>query len=63
MLIARLIAMTALLGLLAACDTNNLKDPPTPMGDFAMGLNVVVEDTAQTVPISRKALQGSGRTR
>ena len=58
MLIARLIAMTALLGLLAACDTNNLKDPPTPMGDFAMGLNVVVEDTAQTVPISRKALPG-----
>ena len=58
MLIARLIAMTALLGLLAACDTNNLKDPPTPMGDFAMGLNVVVDDTAQTVPISRKALPG-----
>ena len=51
----RLLALFATLGLLAACDTNNLKDPPTPMGDFAMGLNVVVADTSQTVPFSRKA--------
>ena len=57
-ILPRLTAVIALLGLLAACDTNNLKDPPVPMGDFAMGLNVVVEETAQTVPISRKAKPG-----
>lgn len=51
----RLFVMFALFGLLAACDTNTLKDPPTPMGDFALGLNIVVADTAQTLPISRKA--------
>ena len=55
MLMPRLIALTALLGLLVGCAANKLTDPPIPMGDFAMGLNVVVADTAQTVPISRKA--------
>ena len=43
------------LTLLAACQTNDLKEPPAPLGDFALGLNVVVTDNIQMVPISRAA--------
>lgn len=43
------------LTLLAACQTNDLKEPPVPMGDFALGLNIVVADNMQKVPISREA--------
>jgi hypothetical protein len=50
----RLIALLSL-GLLAACATNDLADPPVPLGDFALGLNVVVADNMQKVPISRPA--------
>lgn len=51
----RLAAALVGLGLLAACDANDLGEPPRPMGNFAMGLNIVVPDKVQTVPISRKA--------
>lgn len=40
---------------LAACDAHDAGEPPKPMGNFAMGLNIVVADHAQTVPISRQA--------
>lgn len=40
---------------LAACQTNDLAEPPAPMGDFALGLNIVVADNMQKVPISREA--------
>jgi hypothetical protein len=50
----RLIALLSL-GLLAACATNDLADAPVPLGDFALGLNVVVADNMQKVPISRPA--------
>jgi hypothetical protein len=42
-------------GLLAACATNDLADAPVPLGDFQLGLNVVVADNMQKVPISRPA--------
>ena len=42
------------LGLLAACESNDLKKPPAPLGDFVMGHNIVVADNAQVPGISRK---------
>ena len=42
------------LGLLTACESNDLKKPPVPLGDFVMGINVVVADTAQVPGISRQ---------
>ena len=41
--------------LLAACATNDLAEPPVPLGDFQLGFNVVVADNMQMVPISRPA--------
>lgn len=49
-----MVAMLAL-AVLAACQTNDLGKPPVPLGDFALGLNVVVADNVQMVPLSRKA--------
>lgn len=46
--------MIAGLAVLAACDTGDLSKPPAPLGDFVMGLNVVVADTAQVPGISRQ---------
>lgn len=43
--------------LLAACARNDLAEPPVPLGDFALGLNVAVADKAEKVPISRTATQ------
>ena len=40
--------------MLAACQTNDLAEPPVPLGDFALGLNVVVADDVQMVPLSRR---------
>lgn len=51
----RLLAFGLGLTLLAACQTNDLKEPPPPMGDFALGLNIAVTDKVQKVPISRQA--------
>lgn len=43
------------LSMLAACQTNDLAEPPVPLGDFALGLNIVVTDKMEKVPISRPA--------
>lgn len=43
------------LGLLTACGRNDLAEPPVPLGDFRLGLNIVVADNVQKVPISREA--------
>ncbi|MCB6177633.1 hypothetical protein LHP98_05765 [Rhodobacter sp. Har01] len=50
----RLAALILALGL-AACARNDLAEPPVPLGDFALGLNIAVADKVQMVPISRPA--------
>ena len=40
---------------LAGCQTNDLAEPPVPLGDFALGHNIVVTSNMQKVPISRDA--------
>ena len=40
---------------LAACARNDLAEPPVPLGDFALGLNIAVADKVEMVPISRPA--------
>lgn len=40
---------------LAACGQSDLAEPPVPLGDFALGLNIVFADNVEMVPISRKA--------
>lgn len=55
MLNLRAVALLVGLSALAACAKNDLEDPPVPLGDFGLGLNIVVADNAQKVPISRDA--------
>lgn len=45
----------ALLALVSACGRNDLAEPPVPLGDFALGLNIAVADKVEMVPISRPA--------
>ena len=40
---------------LSACQTNDLAEPPVPLGDFSLGHNIVVTSNMQKVPISRNA--------
>ncbi len=47
----RSIALFAALSALSACQTNDLKEPPVPLGDFALGLNIAVADKVEMVPI------------
>jgi hypothetical protein len=52
----RMFALMLLLCLLGACAAkNDLAEPPVPLGDFVLGLNIVVADEAGKVPISRNA--------
>lgn len=55
MLTLRRVALFVGLSVLAACGRNDLEDPPAPLGDFGLGLNIVVADNVQKVPISREA--------
>ena len=48
-------SMVGAFALLAACQTNDLKEPPPKLGDFVLGLNIAVADNVQKVPISRDA--------
>ena len=41
--------------LLVACQKNDLAEPPVPLGNFQLGLNIVVADNMKKVPISRPA--------
>lgn len=41
--------------LLSACSKDGLDQPPTPLGDFRLGLNVVVGETARQIPPTRGA--------
>lgn len=40
---------------LSACQTNDLAEPPVPLGNFSLGHNIVVTSNMQKVPISRNA--------
>ena len=51
----RLFGLGLCLTLLLGCAKNDLADPPVPLGDFALGLNIVVTDKTEKVPISRNA--------
>ena len=55
MLTLRRAAVFLGLSLLAACGRNDLEEPPVPLGDFALGLNIAVADKVEMVPISRPA--------
>jgi hypothetical protein len=55
MTFARILAFGLALSLLGACAQNDLAKPPVPLGNFALGLNIVVADKVQKVPISREA--------
>ena len=55
MRLLRLLAFGLGLTALAACQTNDLKEPPAPLGNFRLGLNIAVADNVQKVPISREA--------
>jgi hypothetical protein len=50
-----LIFAPAVFALFAGCAQNDLAEPPVPLGDFALGLNIVVAENVQKVPISRDA--------
>lgn len=52
---ARLSALGLSLFMLTACASNDLAEPPVPLGDFALGLNIIVADKMEKVPISRNA--------
>ena len=54
MTILRLMQGLLMVALLSACGANDLSKPPAPLGDFVMGLNVVIADTAQVPGISRQ---------
>lgn len=43
------------LAVLAGCGANDLDEAPVPLGDFALGLNVVFADNVKKIPISREA--------
>lgn len=52
----RLAAVVLAMGLVAGCErASDLADPPVDLGPFDLGLNIVVADNAQKVPISRNA--------
>ena len=55
MLTLRQVAFFIGFAVLAGCGKSDLEEPPVPLGDFALGLNIVVADNVQKVPISRDA--------
>lgn len=57
MMIARFVALGCALALMSACAKSDLAEAPVPLGDFALGLNIVVADKAEKVPISRTATE------
>jgi hypothetical protein len=55
MILRNLMAVVLGASLLAACQKNDLAEPPVPLGNFQLGLNIVVADNMKKVPISRPA--------
>lgn len=55
MFLRNLTAVVLGASLLAACQKNDLAEAPVPLGNFELGLNIVVADNMKKVPISRPA--------
>ena len=55
MALIRLCLALCLMAGLSACARNDLAEPPVPLGEFALGLNIAVADKVEMVPISRPA--------
>ena len=55
MIFRNLIAILLGASLLSACQKNDLAEAPVPLGNFELGLNIVVADNMKKVPISRPA--------
>lgn len=55
MILRNLTAVLLGASLLASCQKNDLAEPPVPLGNFELGLNIVVADNMKKVPISRPA--------
>lgn len=55
MILARLTAVLIALSLMSACARKDELEPPVNLGNFKLGLNIVVADNPQKVPISRDA--------
>jgi hypothetical protein len=55
MILRKLMAVLLGVSLLASCQKNDLAEAPVPLGNFALGLNIVVADNMKKVPISRPA--------
>ena len=55
MILRTALALTLGVSLLTACQKNDLAEAPVPLGNFALGLNIVVADNMKKVPISRPA--------
>ena len=55
MILRTALALTLGFSLLAACQKNDLAEAPVPLGNFELGLNIVVADNMKKVPISRRA--------
>lgn len=51
----RLLFLIMSLTALAACQKNDLAEPPVYLGDFVLGHNIVVADNPTQSPLSRKA--------
>ena len=55
--LTKALAVLPALALLAACEGNDLKKPPVPLGDFVLGHNIAVAENAQVPGISRVVTQ------
>ncbi len=54
-MLRRFLAVLLGVSLLASCQKNDLAEAPVPLGNFKLGLNIVVADNMKKVPISRPA--------
>ena len=57
MILRNLMAVLMGASLLTACQKNDLAEAPVPLGNFELGLNIVVADNMKKVPISRPATE------
>lgn len=58
----RAVVLSLSLAFLAACEGNDLKKPPAPLGDFVMGHNITVAANVQVPGISRVVTEAEWET-